>query len=60
MKEFKPAAINYKTSVLRIAYKKITKPEAIKQLQEIPPETKKTNYPEFYQHHIKPKRFEFL
>ncbi len=60
MKESKPAAINYEVPALRIAYKKLIKPEAIKQLPGDLPVTRKTGLPEFYQHHIKPKRFDFF
>ena len=60
MKESRPAAINDKTTVLRIAYKKLIKPEATKQGPGNLPVTRKTNFPEFYQHQIKPKRFDFF
>jgi hypothetical protein len=60
MKEPKPAAINDKTTALRIAYKKLIKPVATKQMVGDLPVIRKKKFPEFNQHQIKPKRFDFF
>ena len=70
MKENNIDIMNYQAPVLRIVFRKTAGMEVVKQLPAIEihnsektmaadkPEMGK-NFPEFYQHHIKPKRFDF-
>jgi len=71
MKENNTDTMNYQAPVLRIAFKKSAGTEVVKQLPGIDAKKsekkitgketgiKKKNFPEFYQHQIKPKRFDF-
>ena len=71
MKITKPDSAGYVVPHLRVAFKKSVKPVTVKHLpilhtrkkEELPDNVSVSgnkNVPEFYQHHINPKRFEFF